>query len=129
MIAYGAPGSGKTKLAMEAGLKWILHDKRKKLVLCNPAKPYGDEEIGALPGDLNSKMAPWMEPFYQYLEEELGRSRLQEYLDTGRIVVQPLCMVQGRNHDNSFLVLDEAQNACFMQLVMFLTRATDASIV
>ena len=116
-IGVGPAGTGKTYLAVAA-----FRDKQiNRIVLTRPAVEAG-ERLGFLPGDLQSKVDPYLRPLYDALFDMLGAETYQKYLERGNIEVAPLAYMRGRTLDDSFIILDEAQNTSREQMKMFLTR-------
>lgn len=125
-FAIGPAGTGKTYLSVAYGVRCLLAHQVKKLVLSRPAVEAG-EKIGFLPGDMRDKVDPYMRPLYDVLRDFLDETRIQRLLDEGAIEIAPLAFMRGRTLANSFIVLDEAQNASHMQMKMFLTRLGENS--
>ena len=116
-IGVGPAGTGKTYLAVAA-----FRDKQvNRIILTRPAVEAG-ERLGFLPGDLQSKVDPYLRPLYDALFDMLGAETYQKYLERGNIGVAPLAYMRGRTLDDSFIILDEAQNTSREQMKMFLTR-------
>ena len=116
-LGVGPAGTGKTYLAVAA-----FRDKQvNRIILTRPAVEAG-ERLGFLPGDLQSKVDPYLRPLYDALFEMLGPETYQKYLERGNIEVAPLAYMRGRTLDDSFIILDEAQNTSREQMKMFLTR-------
>lgn len=121
MFAIGPAGTGKTYTAVALAVK-ALKDKRiRKIVLCRPAVEAG-ENLGFLPGDLKEKIDPYLRPLYDALEEMIDSDKLAYYLQKNIIEIVPLAYMRGRTLNNSFVILDEAQNTTHLQMKMFLTR-------
>ena len=93
----------------------------KRIILTRPAVEAG-ENLGFLPGDLNEKLDPYMQPLYDALRDMIPNETLQSYLSKGTIQIAPLAFMRGRTLDNAFVILDEAQNSTHSQMKMFLTR-------
>ena len=121
VFSIGASGSGKTFLAIAAALHYLDLGLMKKIVLVRPAVEAG-ENLGFLPGDLNEKLDPYMQPLYDALRDMLPTETLQNYIEKGVIQIAPLAFMRGRTLDNAFVILDEAQNSTHSQMKMFLTR-------
>lgn len=117
----GAAGSGKTFLAMAYAINAVLTRQCEKIVLTRPIVESG-EKLGFLPGSFGEKVNPYMQPLYDVLEVMVGRSGGQREVINKAIVLAPLCYMRGRTFDNSICVFDEAQNASYMQLKLFLSR-------
>ncbi|MDR2606397.1 MAG: PhoH family protein [Oscillospiraceae bacterium] len=120
-IAVGPAGTGKTYLAVAAAVTAFRSKKVNRIVLTRPAVEAG-EKLGFLPGDLQSKVDPYLRPLYDALYDMFGAENYQKYLEKGNIEVAPLAYMRGRTLDDSFIILDEAQNTTREQMKMFLTR-------
>ena len=120
-FGIGPAGTGKTFLAVAAGLRALKDRRVSRLVLARPAVEAG-ERLGFLPGDPKEKIDPYLRPLYDALQELLEDGTTQRYLERGIIEVAPLAYMRGRTLSDAFVILDEAQNATHEQLKMFLTR-------
>ena len=120
-IGEGPAGTGKTYLAVAAAVKAFREKEVSRIILTRPAVEAG-ERLGFLPGDLQSKVDPYLRPLYDALFDMLGPETYQKYLEKGNIEVAPLAYMRGRTLDDSFIILDEAQNTSREQMKMFLTR-------
>ena len=120
-IGDGPAGTGKTYLAVAAAVAAFRERKINRIILTRPAVEAG-ERLGFLPGDLQSKVDPYLRPLYDALFDMLGAETYQKYLERGNIEVAPLAYMRGRTLDDSFIILDEAQNTSCEQMKMFLTR-------
>ena len=120
-IGVGPAGTGKTYLAVAAAVAAFRERKINRIILTRPAVEAG-ERLGFLPGDLQSKVDPYLRPLYDALFDMLGAETYQKYLERGNIEVAPLAYMRGRTLDDSFIILDEAQNTSSEQMKMFLTR-------
>ena len=120
-IGVGPAGTGKTYLAVEAAVASFREKEVSRIILTRPAVEAG-ERLGFLPGDLQSKVDPYLRPLYDALFDMLGAETYQKYLEKGNIEVAPLAYMRGRTLDDSFIILDEAQNTSREQMKMFLTR-------
>jgi phosphate starvation-inducible PhoH-like protein len=121
VFAIGPAGTGKTYLAMAAAVAALADRKAKRIVLCRPAVEAG-EKLGYLPGDLAEKVNPYLRPLYDALHDMMDFERAQSLLSRGIIEVAPLAFMRGRTLNESFVILDEAQNTTSEQMKMFLTR-------
>ena len=121
VFAVGPAGTGKTYLAVAMAISMLQQHQVKRIVLTRPAVEAG-ERLGFLPGDLQSKVDPYLRPLYDALFDMLGAETYQKYLERGNIEVAPLAYMRGRTLDDSFIILDEAQNTSREQMKMFLTR-------
>ena len=120
-IGVGPAGTGKTYLAVAAAVAAFRERKVNRIILTRPAVEAG-ERLGFLPGDLQSKVDPYLRPLYDALFDMLGAETYNKYLERGNIEVAPLAYMRGRTLDDSFIILDEAQNTSCEQMKMFLTR-------
>ena len=120
-IGVGPAGTGKTYLAVAAAVAAFRDKQINRIILTRPAVEAG-ERLGFLPGDLQSKVDPYLRPLYDALFDMLGAETYQKYLERGTIEVAPLAYMRGRTLDDSFIILDEAQNTSREQMKMFLTR-------
>lgn len=123
MIVFGVgpAGTGKTYLAMAMGIKAFKQDEVSRIILTRPAIEAG-EKLGFLPGDLQSKVDPYLRPLYDALYQIMGPDSYAKNVEKGLIEVAPLAYMRGRTLDNAFIILDEAQNTTPAQMKMFLTR-------
>ena len=121
VMALGPAGTGKTFLAVAVAVAFLIEDKVKKIILSRPAVEAG-ENLGFLPGDMKDKIDPYLIPLYDSLYELLGYEKIQRKIEEGIIEIAPLAFMRGRTLKDSFVILDEAQNATFTQIKMFLTR-------
>ncbi|QQR69721.1 MAG: PhoH family protein [Alphaproteobacteria bacterium] len=120
-IGLGPAGTGKTYLAIAAAVEALEAGRIERILLSRPAIEAG-ESIGFLPGDLQEKMAPYLRPLYDALNERMGGKRLRAALADGTIEIAPIGYMRGRTLNNAFIVIDEAQNCTYGQLKMLLTR-------
>lgn len=120
-LGIGPAGTGKTYLAVAAAVAAFRAGQINRIILTRPAVEAG-ERLGFLPGDLQSKVDPYLRPLYDALFDMLGPDTYQNYLEKGNIEVAPLAYMRGRTLDDSFIILDEAQNTSREQMKMFLTR-------
>lgn len=121
VFVIGPAGTGKSYLAIVAGLIYLKEERVKKIILTRPVVEAG-ERLGFLPGDLQQKVNPYLKPLYDFLEEFLGYERLERLLEKKKLEVVPLAYMRGRTFKNAFVLLDEAQNTTPLQMKMFLTR-------
>ena len=120
-IGVGPAGTGKTYLAVAMAVKAFKSKDVSRIILTRPAVEAG-EKLGFLPGDLQHKVDPYLRPLYDALFDMLGAENFQKYQERGNIEVAPLAYMRGRTLDDSFIILDEAQNTTNEQMKMFLTR-------
>ena len=120
-LGIGPAGTGKTYLAVAAAVSAFRNKEVNRIILTRPAVEAG-ERLGFLPGDLQSKVDPYLRPLYDALFDMLGAETYNKYLERGNIEVAPLAYMRGRTLDDSFIILDEAQNTSREQMKMFLTR-------
>ena len=121
VFAIGPAGTGKTYLAMAMAVQSLTKGEVSRIILTRPAVEAG-ERLGFLPGDLAEKINPYLRPLYDALYEMMEVDMVQRYLDRGIIEVAPLAFMRGRTLNDSFIILDEAQNSTSEQMKMFLTR-------
>ena len=127
VFATGPAGTGKTMLAMLAGIKALKEGEITKIVLTRPAVGVDDERHGFLPGDLNQKMEPWTRPLFDVLSEYYDKKDIVRMLDEQIIEISPLAFMRGRTFKNSWIIADEMQNATPNQMKMLLTRLGEGS--
>ncbi len=120
-LALGPAGTGKTYLAISAAVDALESGKVARILLSRPAVEAG-ESLGFLPGALEEKLAPYLRPLYDALSDRLGGKRLRSAMADGTIEIAPIAYMRGRTLNNSFVVIDEAQNCTYGQLKMLLTR-------
>lgn len=121
VFAIGPAGTGKTYLAVVMAIRALRNKEVQRLILTRPAVEAG-EKLGFLPGDLQEKVDPYLRPLYDSLYDVLGFENTQKYLERHIIEIAPLAYMRGRTLDDSFIILDEAQNTTPEQMKMFLTR-------
>jgi phosphate starvation-inducible PhoH-like protein len=120
-LGIGPAGTGKTFLAVAMAVKSLREKRMSRIILTRPAIEAG-EKLGFLPGDLQSKIDPYLRPLYDALYEMIGTEAYARFVEKGTIEIAPLAYMRGRTLDDSFIILDEAQNATPEQMKMFLTR-------
>ncbi|NOZ63934.1 MAG: PhoH family protein [Caldiserica bacterium] len=121
VFSIGPAGTGKTYLSMAMAVNFLKAKRVNRVILVRPAVEAG-EKLGFLPGDLYQKISPYLRPLYDALYDMIEADRLKEYLERGIIEIAPLAYMRGRTFNDSFIVLDEAQNSTSEQMKMFLTR-------
>lgn len=127
-IAIGPAGTGKTYLAMAMAVAALQRKEISRIILTRPAVEAG-ERLGFLPGDLADKVDPYMRPLYDALRDMMDLEKATRLIERGTIEVAPLAFMRGRTLNDSFVILDEAQNTTGEQMKMFLTRLGDGSKV
>jgi phosphate starvation-inducible PhoH-like protein len=121
VFGIGPAGTGKTYLAMAQAVTFLVAKKVSRIILARPAVEAG-EKLGFLPGDLQEKVNPYLRPLYDALYDMLDAERVARYLERGTIEIAPIAFMRGRTLNDSFVILDEAQNTTSEQMKMFLTR-------
>lgn len=121
VVAVGPAGTGKTYLAICAAVDALEAGRVDRIILSRPAIEAG-ETLGFLPGDLHEKMAPYLRPLYDALNDRLGVKKLKQHIADGVIEIAPIGFMRGRTLNNAFIVIDEAQNCTYSQIKMLLTR-------
>jgi phosphate starvation-inducible PhoH-like protein len=121
VFGIGPAGTGKTYLAMAQAVSFLIAKKVSRIILARPAVEAG-EKLGFLPGDLQEKVNPYLRPLYDALYDMLDTERVARYIERGTIEIAPIAFMRGRTLNDSFVILDEAQNTTSEQMKMFLTR-------
>ncbi len=121
VFGIGPAGTGKTYLAMAMAVSYLVERKVKRIVLCRPAVEAG-EKLGFLPGDIAEKVNPYLRPLYDALFDMVDYEKASAFIERGTVEVAPLAFMRGRTLNDSFVILDEAQNTTGEQMKMFLTR-------
>jgi phosphate starvation-inducible PhoH-like protein len=121
VFGIGPAGTGKTYLAMAQAVAFLVNKKVSRIILARPAVEAG-EKLGFLPGDLQEKVNPYLRPLYDALYDMLDVERVARYIERGTIEIAPIAFMRGRTLNDSFVILDEAQNTTPEQMKMFLTR-------
>ena len=121
VFGIGPAGTGKTYLAMAQAVAFLVAKKVSRIILARPAVEAG-EKLGFLPGDLQEKVNPYLRPLYDALYDMLDVERVARYIERGTIEIAPIAFMRGRTLNDSFVILDEAQNTTAEQMKMFLTR-------
>src|SRR3954447_13045202 len=121
VFGIGPAGTGKTYLAMAQAVAFLLAKKVSRIILARPAVEAG-EKLGFLPGDMQEKVNPYLRPLYDALYDMLDTERVARYIERGTIEIAPIAFMRGRTLNDSFVILDEAQNTTTEQMKMFLTR-------
>jgi phosphate starvation-inducible PhoH-like protein len=125
-LCTGPPGTGKTHVAVAIGVKLLKAGVVEKLVISRPTVEAGNG-IGYLPGDMMSKVSPYLRPLFDELAYYINQKAIKIFLENGRLEVCPLSMMRGRTFVNSYVILDEAQNGTIDELKMILTRIGEGS--
>lgn len=120
-FGVGPAGTGKTYLAVYCALKAIQKHEAKKLVFVRPAVEAG-EKLGFLPGSIEEKVSPYLRPLYDAMEDLLGMEIAHKWIESGIVEIAPLAFMRGRTLNDSYIILDEAQNTTIEQMKMFITR-------
>jgi phosphate starvation-inducible PhoH-like protein len=121
VFGIGPAGTGKTYLAMAQAVAFLVAKKVSRIILARPAVEAG-EKLGFLPGDMQEKVNPYLRPLYDALYDMLDAERVARYIERGTIEIAPIAFMRGRTLNDSFVILDEAQNTTSEQMKMFLTR-------
>jgi phosphate starvation-inducible PhoH-like protein len=121
VLALGPAGTGKTYLAIAKAVEYLRAGKIGRIVLCRPAVDAG-ENIGFLPGDMEEKLAPYLRPLYDALQDRMSAKQVKAMIAEGQIEIASVGFMRGRTLNNAFVVIDEAQNCTYVQLKMLLTR-------
>ena len=121
VFSIGPAGTGKTYLAVAMAIDYLKREKAKRIILTRPAVEAG-EELGFLPGDIQAKVSPYLRPLYDAIYDMIPVREFDKLTEHGRIEMAPLAFMRGRTLNNSFVILDEAQNTTSIQMKMFLTR-------
>lgn len=122
VISHGPAGTGKTYMAVAAAVSALNHGEVSRIIITRPAKEAGDERLGFLPGDANEKMAPYLQPIFDALNEFIGKQKVPKLIEEGVIEITPIGFMRGRSLKGSFIILDEAQNIDTNLMKMFVTR-------
>jgi phosphate starvation-inducible PhoH-like protein len=122
IIATGPAGTGKTMLACKEALNGLKEKTYEKIILTRPTVSVEDEQLGYLPGELDSKMKPWIDPIFDQMIKHSSKSLIGQYKKEGALEIIPLAYIRGRTFDDSFIIADEMQNATIHQMKTLLTR-------
>ena len=122
VVATGAAGTGKTYLATQMGAQKLVNGEVDKIVITRPTVSVGPDDLGFLPGSLEKKMEPWLQPIYDVLQHHYSRGKIEKMIKDRVIEVAPLAFMRGRTFDHSWIICDEAQNTTKDQMLMVLTR-------
>ena len=127
VLAHGPAGCGKSVMAMLAAIKALSEKKVSKIILCRPSVGVEDENLGFLPGTVQDKLAPWVQPLVDVLAEYYSNKELSAMIENNVVEFLPLMYMRGRNIKDAFVILDEAQNASISQCKAVFTRLCDNS--
>jgi phosphate starvation-inducible PhoH-like protein len=127
VIGVGPAGCGKTLFACNAAIQELKEGTIKRIVLTRPMVSVEEEEMGFLPGDMNSKMAPWTRPIFDTFMEYFSKAEIEHMLSSGVIEVSPLAFMRGRTFKHAFIIADEMQNSTPNQMLMLTTRIGEGS--
>ena len=127
VISHGPAGTGKSWIACKTAIEQLKNNKIKKIVLTRPVVPVDGEELGFLPGDMNEKMNPWIQPLYDLFKEEGNKVDLKSMLNSGKIDIVPMGYMRGRTFIDTYIIADEMQNSSPSQMKMLLTRIGENS--
>lgn len=122
VIAHGPAGTGKTKFAVEEGVRHLKLGDKNRFVITRPAISVDNEAHGFLPGDINNKLQPWLMPVFDFLGTIYDKNEIERMLDLSMIEIAPLAFMRGRTFDNAWIIMDESQNSTPLQMLMMLTR-------
>ena len=126
VFAIGPAGTGKTFLSVSHAVSMLVSGSIDKIIISRPAVEAG-EKLGFLPGDLKEKIDPYLRPIYDALDENLTKDKVSKLIDSQKIEIAPIAYLRGRTLNNSYIILDEAQNTSPIQMKMFLTRLGENS--
>tara|TARA_Y100000389_G_scaffold203336_1_gene251444 strand:+ start:1835 stop:2536 length:702 start_codon:yes stop_codon:yes gene_type:complete len=130
VVSYGPAGSGKSMLACKTAIDKLSQNKIEKIIITRPIVPVEGEELGFLPGDINEKMNPWIQPLYNLFIQESSKQYLNEILRNGKLDIVPIGYMRGRTFNDCFVIADEMQNSSPSQMKMLLTRiGTNSKLV
>ena len=127
VVAHGPAGTGKSWLACKVAIEELKSNHIKKIVLTRPVVPVEDENLGFLPGTIDEKMNPWIQPLYDIFIDEKSKSELNSLLKSGQIEIVPIGFMRGRTFADTFVIADEMQNSSPTQMKMILTRMGENS--
>jgi phosphate starvation-inducible protein PhoH and related proteins len=122
VVAHGPAGTGKTMLAVEGGLQRLVDRRIERMIVTRPAVSVDNEEFGFLPGTLESKLKPWLMPVFDFLSQTMEYGEIENMMLTRKLEIAPLAFMRGRTFENSWILVEEAQNCTSAQLLMVLTR-------
>ncbi len=126
ILCDGPAGTGKTLLACAAAAQALIEGTVEKIVICRPL--VATEEMGFMPGDINEKTSPYLQHIILFLKQMLPNERVDDFIKGGKVTFCPLAFMRGATYHKTFVILDEAQNATYSQLKLFLTRMGEGSV-
>ena len=127
VVAHGPAGTGKSWLACKVAIDELKADHVKKIVLTRPIVSVEGEDLGFLPGDIDEKMHPWIQPLYDIFIEEKSKSELNSLIKSGKIEIVPIGFMRGRTFSDTYVIADEMQNSSPIQMKMIMTRMGENS--
>ena len=127
VIAHGPAGTGKSWLACKIAIEQLKENKVNKIVLTRPIVSVEDEDLGFLPGNIDEKMNPWIQPLYDIFIDEQSKAELNSMLKSGKIEIVPIGFMRGRTFTDTYVIADEMQNSSQSQMKMILTRQAENS--
>lgn len=127
VIAHGPAGTGKSWLACKIAIEQLKENKVNKIVLTRPIVSVEDEDLGFLPGNIDEKMNPWIQPLYDIFIDEQSKAELNSMLKSGKIEIVPIGFMRGRTFTDTYVIADEMQNSSPSQMKMILTRLGENS--
>jgi phosphate starvation-inducible PhoH-like protein len=122
IIAHGIAGTGKTLVSSQEAVRLLQEKKIKKIVITRPLKTVDNEEIGFLPGTMQKKLEPWIQPMFDYFKCYYSISEINQLMDQNQLEIAPFGFLRGRTFDDSIVIADEMQNASQIQMKLLLTR-------
>lgn len=128
-VCTGPSGCGKSFLAAGLGSQMLVRGEIEKIILTRPIVSAGNKKLGAMPGELSDKIAPYLTPLVDRLQHIMGPNLYKDFFSAGQIVIHPLELMRGMDFHNSFMILDESQNSSMSDLIMFVTRMGENSKV
>lgn len=129
VFAIGPAGTGKTYIATVLATQMYLIRQVSKIIITRPTVGADNEQIGFLPGDMKQKMAPWVVPIVEVIQNIVGKAMMEEMLRNGDLEIAPFAFMRGRTFNDAFVILDEAQNCSIPQIELFLTRIGEGAKV
>lgn len=121
IVVTGPAGTGKTMIACKKAIDYLINTDHK-VIITRPLIAVEDEKLGFLPGNINSKMQPWITPFIDYFLEDITKDKLNRYINSNKLEICPLAYMRGRTFNDAFIIADEMQNSTPIQMKMLVTR-------